>query len=266
MAEYYIDILANRPTTQPDSSPLATGQIYYATDTKEWFVWDGSAWKCTGAAALTGGGEISLHSHAGAGSLPTGLIVMWHGLIANIPSGWALCDGANGTPDLRTRFVQGAAAGVEAGATGGAATHSHAGHAAHAFTQPSDHSAHVFTQPSAHSAHAFTQPSGHSAHAVTQPTAHGTLSHTSAADSTTSGGTAKANANTVHTLTNNHAGSAVDGHSAHAGGAVDAHSAHAGGAVDGHSAHAGGAVDAHSAHDTPESRPPFFAILYIMKL
>ena len=40
--------------------------------------------------------------------IPSGVIVMWSGLIANIPDGWALCNGLNGTPDLRDRFVVGA--------------------------------------------------------------------------------------------------------------------------------------------------------------
>ena len=53
---------------------------------------------------------------------------MWGGLLANIPSGWALCDGANGTPDLRARFIRGAVAGSDPGATGGSATHAHADH------------------------------------------------------------------------------------------------------------------------------------------
>jgi hypothetical protein len=38
----------------------------------------------------------------------TGMIMMWSGTIATIPSGWALCNGANGTPDLRDRFIIGA--------------------------------------------------------------------------------------------------------------------------------------------------------------
>lgn len=38
-------------------------------------------------------------------SVPAGVIVMWSGAIANIPSGFALCDGTNGTPDLTDRFV-----------------------------------------------------------------------------------------------------------------------------------------------------------------
>lgn len=55
--------------------------------------------------------------------VPSGLISMWHGLLANIPTGWLLCDGANGTPDLRSKFVRGAPAATEAGGTGGADTH-----------------------------------------------------------------------------------------------------------------------------------------------
>jgi len=40
--------------------------------------------------------------------VPKGVIVMWSGRITDIPSGWALCDGTNGTPDLRDRFIVGA--------------------------------------------------------------------------------------------------------------------------------------------------------------
>ena len=40
--------------------------------------------------------------------VPVGGIIMWSGSISNIPSGWALCNGSNGTPDLRNRFVVGA--------------------------------------------------------------------------------------------------------------------------------------------------------------
>ncbi len=37
--------------------------------------------------------------------VPKGTIVSWTG--SSAPAGWALCDGANGTPDLRGRFVLG---------------------------------------------------------------------------------------------------------------------------------------------------------------
>jgi microcystin-dependent protein len=37
-----------------------------------------------------------------------GMIMMWSGTIATIPTGWLLCNGSNSTPDLRNRFVIGA--------------------------------------------------------------------------------------------------------------------------------------------------------------
>lgn len=66
------------------------------------------------------------HKHTGAAGdgpqiIPPGVIVMWGGLVANIPTGWALCDGANGTPDLRDRFIVGAGSGYAVGTKGGAA-------------------------------------------------------------------------------------------------------------------------------------------------
>ena len=46
---------------------------------------------------------------------------MWSGSIASIPSGWVLCNGSSGTPDLRNRFVVGAGSTYAVGATGGSA-------------------------------------------------------------------------------------------------------------------------------------------------
>jgi hypothetical protein len=53
--------------------------------------------------------------------IPAGIISMWSGSIASIPSGWFLCDGANGTPDLRNRFLVGAGSTYAVAATGGSA-------------------------------------------------------------------------------------------------------------------------------------------------
>ena len=52
-------------------------------------------------------------------SFPVGGIVMWSGSIATIPAGWFICDGTNGTPDLRDRFIVGAGASYAVAATGG---------------------------------------------------------------------------------------------------------------------------------------------------
>jgi hypothetical protein len=77
----------------------------------------------SGTLAVTGGvtldgsagtsGQVLVS--AGSGNTPTwgsgfpsGGIIMWSGTIATIPSGWYLCNGSNGTPDLRNRFIVGA--------------------------------------------------------------------------------------------------------------------------------------------------------------
>jgi microcystin-dependent protein len=54
--------------------------------------------------------------------LPTGVIVMWGGAVNAIPAGWALCNGSNGTPDLRDRFIVGAGTTYAVGANAGATT------------------------------------------------------------------------------------------------------------------------------------------------
>jgi hypothetical protein len=50
---------------------------------------------------------------------PLGSVIMWYGSIITIPAGWALCDGNNGTPDLRDRFVIGAGNNYAVNARGG---------------------------------------------------------------------------------------------------------------------------------------------------
>lgn len=42
-----------------------------------------------------------------ASSVPAGIITVWYGLDSQIPTGWLLCDGTNGTPDLRGRIPVG---------------------------------------------------------------------------------------------------------------------------------------------------------------
>ena len=64
--------------------------------------------------------------------VPIGAIIAWNGAVASIPAGWVLCDGNNGTPDLRKRFIAGAEAtggdpDFQVGDTGGSATSSAVG-------------------------------------------------------------------------------------------------------------------------------------------
>jgi len=63
-------------------------------------------------------------------SIPSGGIIIWSGAQAAIPAGWLLCNGANGTPDLRDRFVVGAGNLYGVAASGGSrdaivVTHTH---------------------------------------------------------------------------------------------------------------------------------------------
>jgi hypothetical protein len=96
----------------------------------------GDGFTVAGPLALTGGltldgaagtsGQVLLS--AGSGNTPTwgtsfvsGMIMLWSGSTATIPTGWVLCDGANSTPDLRNRFIVGAGSTYAVNATGGSA-------------------------------------------------------------------------------------------------------------------------------------------------
>ncbi|MFX1567006.1 MAG: hypothetical protein ACFFCV_01415 [Promethearchaeota archaeon] len=58
-------------------------------------------------------------------SVPIGLIVMWAGSIEDLPTGWIICNGSDGTPDLRDKFIQGVSSGEDPGSSGGSLTHNH---------------------------------------------------------------------------------------------------------------------------------------------
>jgi len=136
-------------------------------------------------------------------TLPSGLIVMWSGSLTAVPEGWTLCDGLNGTPDLRDRFIVGTGNSEQPGGTGGNNTLTHSGvtvedHAAltHSGCAVANHVAAATTAADvgatkigsttstatlkAHThntpilTHAVTQPSSHAAqtHLVTQPMDH----------------------------------------------------------------------------------------------
>ena len=60
---------------------------------------------------------VDLSPYALKATFPIGMIVMWYG--TTVPNGWAICDGSNGTPDLRDKFIVGAGYSYGKGATGG---------------------------------------------------------------------------------------------------------------------------------------------------
>ena len=73
------------------------------------------------AAAGTSTTQLATTAFVAQNAILTGMIVMWSGAVSTIPTGYALCDGSNSTPDLRDRFVMCAGTTQAVNATGGSA-------------------------------------------------------------------------------------------------------------------------------------------------
>lgn len=74
-------------------------------------------------------------------AIPSGCILLWSGASGSIPSGYYLCDGNNGTPDLRNRFIVGAGDAYSVNQTGGSAdaivvSHAHTATSTSSVTDP----------------------------------------------------------------------------------------------------------------------------------
>lgn len=107
-------------------------------------------------------------------TLPSGVIVMWSGAIGAIPSGWYLCNGSNGTPNLVDRFVVAAGSGYAVGATGGSANATLVSHTHTASVSDPGH-AHNMEKynkraPDANSGTEVIAPSGFGSYVGTYPT------------------------------------------------------------------------------------------------
>jgi microcystin-dependent protein len=113
--------------------------------------------------------------------VPAGAIIMWSG--ASVPSGWALCDGTNDTPNLVNRFVVGAGSTYSLDATGGSANATLPSHTHGSGTLTVAASSNITDTTDATSGTSFTAPSGWSA------------TSTSVSGSTASEGSSAVNAN-----------------------------------------------------------------------
>lgn len=173
-------------------------------------------------------------------SIPTGLISMWSGSIASIPSGWVLCDGNNGTPNLMDRFVVGAGSSYAVGATGGAAT------VALSATEIPSHT-HSF------SGSGNTSNSGNHAH---NGSTSNTGAHTHSYDRPYDPGTGQGNNPYSAKITAGTTGSS---------GAHSHNFTTAGGGDHSHSFSVSGTTGATGSGSAHENRPPYYALAYIMK-
>jgi hypothetical protein len=159
---------------------------------------------------------------------------MWSGSIASIPSGWYLCNGSNGTPDLRNRFIVGAGSTYSVADTGGSADAITAAHT------------HTFTSGSA-----TTSSAGSHTHGVWS---NGTTNANTPVAFGASGAFCVAATNIASTgyratLANN--GSPVD--------ALETVGAHT------HTVTVTGTTDSTGSSGTNANLPPYYALAYIMK-
>ena len=86
-----INSIGAKAITKNGTTPLTANEILINSAVQ--VIYDGTQFQLVNPAVAT---------------FPSGIITMWSGTIATIPSGWLLCDGTSSTPDLRNRFIVGA--------------------------------------------------------------------------------------------------------------------------------------------------------------
>ncbi len=114
--------LADTPHTHTSGSLTITGDLP-----------NGTSANATGTTYEPSFHTLLLIENTSGGDLSTSAIIaMWLGTLASIPDRWILCNGGSGTPDLRDKYVKGAAVGGgDVGSTGGSDGHDHTDPAGH---------------------------------------------------------------------------------------------------------------------------------------
>lgn len=98
--------LTIKQTTNINNVSLNQGEMAFETSTNSLYLKNGAA-------------NILINSSSSS-QFFTGMIIAFNGTLAQIPSGWALCDGTNNTPDLRSRFIIGTSSTFPNRSIGGA--------------------------------------------------------------------------------------------------------------------------------------------------
>jgi|CXWL01.1.fsa_nt_gi microcystin-dependent protein len=120
------DRLLQMSPNAPSKPGLNLLASHNSANQEQWWSWGvtvENSWRINSGTSFSpsGGLTIDVNGHtridgdmnvvgrisAGKGSFVVGMIVMWSGNSNTIPPGWALCDGNNGTPNLRGRFIVG---------------------------------------------------------------------------------------------------------------------------------------------------------------
>lgn len=171
--------------------------------------------------------------------MPIGVIVLWSGSQAAIPAGWALCNGSNGTPDLRNRFVVGAGNTYSVAAQGGSTdaalvAHTHSATLSGATAGAGSHS------------HGVSDP-GH-AHSYVAPVGTRTDDGTTRPLNYVIGGTLDQGPNTIATAAS---GTGIS---------INAVGDHA------HGVSVSGATDVSGVTASNANLPPFYALCYVMRI
>ena len=125
-------MLSNSNLTYNTSTQVITGKISNISNHDTDDLSEGSTNQyfttARARASVSATGDLSYNSSNGQFSVSvpsafvSGMIILWSGNTGNIPTGFVLCDGNNGTPNLTDRFIVGAGGAYSPGATGGSSS------------------------------------------------------------------------------------------------------------------------------------------------
>jgi microcystin-dependent protein len=176
--------------------------------------------------------------------VPHGVIWMWNSTAASIPAGFQLCDGSNGTPDLRDKFIVGAGSTYSPADTGGAAS----------VTLSTDQiPSHNHSSSTMSASSASTGDHTHTATSVVTDPGH---THTYGASNNWGSGSANAfDARNLNSFTSGRSTTGISVATTNA--TTGAHS---------HTITLSGNVAVTGGGQPHENRPPFYALCYIQKM
>ncbi len=106
-------------TNYSKPNEMLAGQVVYPAD---WNKLVTNQWNLNDRLIVLENSELPDPDYS---SFPIGGIIAFYKAASLIPAGWQICDGTNGTPDLRSRFIRGASQDADLGVTGGSETHTH---------------------------------------------------------------------------------------------------------------------------------------------